>query len=394
MTNDAAVFLAGAGEEARAVDEGDDRHVERVAQADEAGDLVGGVDVQRAGHVAGLVGDDADRITVEAGEADYRVGRVVGLDLEEAVLVEDHLDCIADVVRLVLVIRDEIVEGLVHARHRIFRGDLRRFLVVVLRQIAQEQLGHRQAFELGFGRQVRHAAARGVHVGATEFLGGDFLARHRLDDVRTGEEHVARAGHDDEVGQGRGVNRTAGAGAEDDGNLGDDTRGGDVAHEHFAVGGEAAHTFLDAGAARIVQADDRDAGLERHVLNAADLLRLHFGERTAQNGEVLCEDGHATAVDLAEAGDDAVAGVAMLVEAEGVEIVRRQGAELLKRAFVEEQGQPLTRGQFSSFVLLVYPFLAAAEHGTAAHFTQHLQMLLGLSAHHYSFRFAGFVEMP
>ena len=60
VTDDATVFLTGTRQEARAVDEGDHRDVVGVADADVPGDLVRGVDVERAGHAQRLVGDDAD----------------------------------------------------------------------------------------------------------------------------------------------------------------------------------------------------------------------------------------------------------------------------------------------------------------------------------------------
>ena len=55
VANDAAVLLAHAGQEAGHVDEGQQRHVERVARAHETRRLVRGVDVQRAGQHRRLV---------------------------------------------------------------------------------------------------------------------------------------------------------------------------------------------------------------------------------------------------------------------------------------------------------------------------------------------------
>ena len=180
------------------------------------------------------------------------------------------------------------------------------------------------------------AATTGVDFGAAEILRGDLFAGHRLDDLGAGQEHGALAGHDDKVGERRRVDGAAGARPENDRDLRHDAGSEHVAHEHFAVGGEAAHAFLDTRAARVVEADHRDTGLERHVLDAADLLRLHFRERAAHHGEVLGEHRDAPAVDLAEAGDDAVARKALPVETEGGEFMCGQRAELLELAFVEQ----------------------------------------------------------
>ena len=89
MLDDAAVLLGGAGQEARDVLEGHERDVEAVAEAHEARGLHRGVDVEAAGQVGGLVGDDADRAAAEPAEADDDVRREVGVDLEEVAVVED-----------------------------------------------------------------------------------------------------------------------------------------------------------------------------------------------------------------------------------------------------------------------------------------------------------------
>ena len=79
------MFLGDAGQESRNVDEGDDREVEAIAEADEPGALVRGVDIQTAGQNAGLVGHDADRHAVQPGETHHHVLGVHFLDLEEMV---------------------------------------------------------------------------------------------------------------------------------------------------------------------------------------------------------------------------------------------------------------------------------------------------------------------
>ena len=71
----------------------------------------------------------------------------------------------------------------------------------------------------------------------------DLLVRHRLDHVGAGDEHVARPlDHDREVGDGRGVDRAAGAGPEDRGDLRDDAGGEGVAQEDVGVAAEATAT--------------------------------------------------------------------------------------------------------------------------------------------------------
>ena len=89
VLDDAAVLLVGARQEARHVDEGDERDVEAVAEAHEARGLDRRVDVEAAGEVRRLVRDDADGAAVDAREADDDVLRVVLVDLEEVAVVDD-----------------------------------------------------------------------------------------------------------------------------------------------------------------------------------------------------------------------------------------------------------------------------------------------------------------
>ena len=75
MLDQAAVFLRGARQEARHVDEGHDRNVEGVAEAHEARGLARGVDVEHAGEHHRLVGDEAHGAAGDAAEAGDDVPR-------------------------------------------------------------------------------------------------------------------------------------------------------------------------------------------------------------------------------------------------------------------------------------------------------------------------------
>ena len=72
--------------------EGDERNIEGIAEADKAGALVRGVDIQRPGQVVGLVGDDADGLSGQAAEPDDDVPGILGLDFKEVVVVQDLPD--------------------------------------------------------------------------------------------------------------------------------------------------------------------------------------------------------------------------------------------------------------------------------------------------------------
>ena len=206
-----------------------------------------------------------------------------------------------------------------------------------------------------------------VDLGAAEFFGRDGLVGHRLHDVGTGDEHVARVlHHEDEVGHGRRVDVAARARAHDDGDLRNDAGGQHVALEHFAVAAERVDAFLDARAAGIEQADDRRAVLQRHVLDLGHLAGVRFRQRAADHGEVLGEHVDDAAVDGAPAGHDAVARGLVLLHAEVGAAVLDEGVELLERVLVHQQLDALAGRQLALGVLAVDADLSAAEAGIVA----------------------------
>ena len=89
MADDPAEFLLGAGQETGDVLEDEHRNVERVAEPHEPRALHGRVDVEHAGQVHGLVGDDADRAAAQAHEADDDVPGERRVHLEELPVVGD-----------------------------------------------------------------------------------------------------------------------------------------------------------------------------------------------------------------------------------------------------------------------------------------------------------------
>ncbi len=88
---------------------------------------------------------------------------------------------------------------------------------------------------------------------------------------------------------------------------------------------------------------------------------MAFGQRAAEDGEILRKDEHQPAVDRARPGDDAVAGDLLVLHAEIDAIVLDVHVELLERAFVEQHGEPFARGELALGVLRVDAFLPAAH---------------------------------
>ena len=127
-----------------------------------------------------------------------------------------------------------------------------------------------------------------------------------------------------------------------------------VAAEDLAVQAERDDALLDAGAAGVVDADDRAAGLQREVHDLDDLLAVDLAERAAEDREVLREDGDRAAVDRAVAGDDAVAVRAVLLQAEVGRAVPGELVQLHERTLVQQQFDPLAGGQLALGVLLLH----------------------------------------
>ena len=226
---------------------------------------------------------------------------------------------------------------------RIVGLDARRIVEIVVGHERQQLANQRDALAVVFDREVRDAAPLVVRHRAAELFLGHVFVRDRLDDVGAGDEHVARAlHHDDEVGDRRRVDRAAGARPHDRGDLRHDTRRERVAKKDVRVAAERDDAFLDARAAGVVEADDRRAVAHREVHHLDDLGGVGFGERSAEDGEVLREAVDDAPVDAPVAGDDAVAGDDLLLHPEIGAAVRDELVDFLE-AYPDRTAAPSAR---------------------------------------------------
>ncbi len=143
-----------------------------------------------------------------------------------------------------------------------------------------------------------------------------------------------------------------------------------IAAEDFGVTAQAAHAFLNARAAGIDEADDGHAVAQRQVHDAADLVALHFAERAAVDGEVLRVHIHRAPVNLAIAGDHAVAQILLGRQAHLVALMGDERLEFVERAMIEQPFQSLTRCKLAFGVLFGDSIGAAADAGLLAHAAQ------------------------
>jgi len=312
-----------------------------------------------------------------------------GLHLGEGAVVDDCLDDLDHVVRHVRAVGDERVESLVVGRHlgQLFELEHRSLFEVVLRQV-REQLTHVLDRVVLVGAHVVGDTRLGVvRLRATEVFERDVLTGDGLDDVGAGDEHVGGlVDHDDEIGDRGGVDGATGARAHDQGDLGDDARGHDVALEDLAVEAQGGDALLDTGATGVVDADDGAADLHREVHDLDDLLAEDLAQGSAEDGEVLREDAHGAAFDGAVAGDDSVTVGAVLLLTEVDGSVPREAVEFDEAVLVEELLDALAGGLLALGMLLFHGaggsgvdrvVVAAAPVGEAAGCGAHVVAGLG-----------------
>ena len=123
-----------------------------------------------------------------------------------------------------------------------------------------------------------------------------------------------------------------------------------IAQEDVRVARQRHHSFLNARAARVVQANHRRARTHGQVHDLADFRGVGFGERAAEHCKIVRKDVDQPAVDAAVAGDEAVARRALLLHAKVSAAVRDEFVEFLEAALVQQQRDPLPRGQLAGLV--------------------------------------------
>src|ERR1700693_5583509 len=254
--------------------------------------------------------------------------------------------------------RTSAARGVAGRIPRLARG---RVVEVVGREIGKELTDVRQHGLVVLSHEVGHPRDGRMRARAAEILLGDLLVRDGPDHVGTGHEEVrGLLGHEHEVGDGRGIDAAAGAGAEDRRDLGDHPGGAGVAKEDLRVPGQRHDALLDASPAGIVQADDGRAVDEREVHDLADLVRVGLGEGAAEDREVLREDVYRPACHSAGSAHHGVAGDAGLLHVEIPAAVDDERIELEERPRVEQQFDPLVRRELPLPVLPLRPLAAAS----------------------------------
>src|SRR3972149_5955602 len=359
VANDAFVLRGDTRQESGRIAEGEQWNVEGVAEAYEAGDLVGGVDFHRASHDRGFLGNDTHGVTAHAGQPDDSVGGESSLKFNETAAVDDMVDHFVHIVGIVGIGRDDVIQFLVHAGGVVTGVDERGILGVVRGQIAQNPARQSDGFLVAGGGQVSGAAGAKVNGSAAQTFHVDDLAGDRLDHFRTGQEHEGLFfDHDDHVGDGGRVSRAASAWSHDQTDLRDEARVQGVAAEDLRITPQAGGAFINACTTRVDHTNDRGAALSRQIHQAGNFASVNLTQRAAHNGEILGVHVNGAAFQRTEAGDNAV-GFDAVADTEVFTAVSRIRLNLIERTSVEQFSNALAGGQLAFSFILGNPFFSA-----------------------------------
>ena len=380
MADDATVLLIAAGQECRNVHQRNQRDVEAIAETDEARPFVGGVDFKCPCRHLALVGNNADGFTGKSGKADHQVLRIVTLHFKKAVFVHKGVNHFMHVIGKFCVTGDNL--GKRGGAIRFPALDDHRVLGVVLGQIAQ-QLAHAvQAREVVPLRKMRHAALPCVHGGAAKALHVGLLSGDRFDHRGPRDVHLPRrVCHKDEIANGRGVARAAGAGPQHHRNLRDDAGGFGIAEENIRIAGKGVNALLNARAAAVVDGDKGRAVLIRKIHHPADFCRVCGAKRPTPHGKILRRGKSQPPVHFSEAHDDAVTRLFLFLHPKVGGGGKRQIAKLGKGAVVKQRLHALPCGQFARRVLFFHPRGAARRKGFGAFAVQCFDTVSPLCVH-------------
>jgi hypothetical protein len=157
-----------------------------------------------------------------------------------------------------------------------------------LRQEPEQPADFGEALVLGVGEEMGHAAFGGMDGCTAQVLMAYLLVHHRLDYVWAGDIHLPDAlDHKNEIGQGRGVDRTSRGRTDDNGYLGHDARGECVGAEHVSYARQTHDSLLDAGPAGIEDGNYRGKVIQGKLHKLLYFLADDLRDGPAEDRKVL-----------------------------------------------------------------------------------------------------------
>ena len=277
VTDDTAVFLVTARQEARYVYQVQQRNVESIAEANKTRGFVGCVDIQAASHYFRLVCNDTYGLTIHTCKASDNIGCPILLGFIEFTVVYDGFDYVFHIICLVGVIRKQCIQGVINT-HRVVTGFYDRSAFhVVGRQEAQQVTDLLQAIFVVFCSKMCNAGSAVVGHSATQLFLGYVFTSNRFYYCGAGNEHFRSVlYHVNEVSQCRAVYSAASRRTHDSGDLRNYAGCNSVFKEDFAVTSQSVNCFLDTSTAGIVQANKRSTHFQGQALYFYDFSSMHF----------------------------------------------------------------------------------------------------------------------
>ncbi len=129
--------------------------------------------------------------------------------------------------------------------------------------------------------------------------------------------------------------------------------------ENTAVTRKRVYALLYPRAAAVVDRQKRRAHIERHIHNAADLLRLSLAKASSAHGKVLRRAEHEFPADAAVTRNDAVAEYFFLIHAEVGNTRLGKRIDFDEAAAVEKIFHSFASSHFIRRMLFVYSGLSA-----------------------------------
>jgi hypothetical protein len=285
-----------------------DRDIVDVAETDEAGDLGGRIAVDLPGGHSTVVGYEADDVATQATKGGNDLAGPLGLDFEVVAVIADLLD------------DDRHIEGGIEAGWRV-EGFLEQGVdlpglaveriagrlegghhAVVVGKVAEQPDGGAQGGDFVGDGEVDDAGLA-MYLRPAQFLRGDILTQHRLDDPRPGEAEEGVGGLDEEAALAGQIAATAGVESEH----AHDARhhAADLAQcgERLGIAVETADPGRNEGAGAVVHADQGDSLLAGHLEKTRQLAAVGGVDGTGADGEVVAVEGHVAAADVENTGD-------------------------------------------------------------------------------------------
>ena len=212
------------------------------------------------------------------------------MHFEELSIIHHSPNHFVHIVGTVGLIGDNLVEEIFFTIYRVGTLYERCLFHIILGEIAQEATDKLDTILFGIYGKLSYTALSGMYISSTKLLLGYIFARYGLYHFWSREEHVARTTHHYiKVCKSRRIHGTTGTRAKDSRDLGDHTRGEDIAFEDFAKATEGVYSLLNACTTRVVKSDYRCAHLHGKIHHFTDLLCEHFSQGSTQYGKVLCE---------------------------------------------------------------------------------------------------------